>query len=391
MNQNETYELKHYGVLGMKWGVRRTPEQLGHEKPSGKAWDVASSNKVAFSDVQKISFGREKGYLTPFGAGKKKDDESFLAFVDEKYPGRYASESDAKTALSKFRKTDNPLPPDSYQQIYMTNHYAPNEIRKVNCFHCSMAFEMRCRGYNVQSKEIEGGWGPEARHAFAVKDGFNVRIGEKIDPNRSIQEYVAAATECYNQIEKQCLAYGEGARGCLGIQYIVGGGHSMSWIVKDGKFQIIDSQQNADGKDLVRLSFSNIDVYRLDNAEVLPGVTDFVESFEHTEEEIENIKNAIDKASTRKERVEENERKRREAEIAKRIAEANRSKRKVDPGLYTPSTGIEKAKKVVNRTIRKIKKATKDLVEAGKKFLANPLNIKTTTTINRLYSEEIRK
>lgn len=39
-------ELEHYGILGMKWGVRRTPEQLGHHtiKKGTKVYRVTSSN-----------------------------------------------------------------------------------------------------------------------------------------------------------------------------------------------------------------------------------------------------------------------------------------------------------------------------------------------------------
>lgn len=42
----ETY-IYHYGIKGMKWGVRRTPAQLGHKKKRGLKETVAAIKKKA--------------------------------------------------------------------------------------------------------------------------------------------------------------------------------------------------------------------------------------------------------------------------------------------------------------------------------------------------------
>lgn len=49
--------LKHYGILGQKWGVRRTPEQLGHapKNAQGKEGKVLVPKQPSIKPSQKPS------------------------------------------------------------------------------------------------------------------------------------------------------------------------------------------------------------------------------------------------------------------------------------------------------------------------------------------------
>lgn len=46
-------ELKHHGIKGMRWGVRRTPEQLGHEKNGSQSGGKSGSPTQNSEDQKK--------------------------------------------------------------------------------------------------------------------------------------------------------------------------------------------------------------------------------------------------------------------------------------------------------------------------------------------------
>lgn len=62
MNEVEEYYLKHHGVKGMKWGVRKNRETKGRNKSSKKATNPTESKDRTVTTKQgtKISFTKDK-------------------------------------------------------------------------------------------------------------------------------------------------------------------------------------------------------------------------------------------------------------------------------------------------------------------------------------------
>lgn len=323
-NYNNAEYLQHYGILGMRWGIRRFQDKTGRltaagkkrydDDPSNGAPEKASSKTskevgdsfiekklgIKLSDRQKtaikvgagiaaaalVAYGGYRLYNSDVGKPIRDQVDAFLnSFTNgSKIKRERLLEEEDRLTLRNTGKLTEHAKADLSTRDYdsklrffkKAREYTPDEDLKAinegmfqmtkggsnNCGLCTTAYELRRRGYDVRANYAEQG-----RSVKTLSEFFkNADIQDDAAlANRTKSEWMAA-------IERRLLRQGDGARGNFGGQYAMGGGHSIIYEVSKGKVIFRDGQT---GKtyESVREAIGNFvpgksNYFRMDNLEI---------------------------------------------------------------------------------------------------------------------------
>ena len=78
---SEQEYLAHHGIKGMKWGVRRTPEQLGHPRSKKKAKSIWKKSAETLSSARKSR--KQKKLDAKLAKQRKKEETGYEKYSDE--------------------------------------------------------------------------------------------------------------------------------------------------------------------------------------------------------------------------------------------------------------------------------------------------------------------
>lgn len=181
--------LEHYGILGMKWGVRRTPEELGHLR----------------------------------GQGTRKIEK-------------------------KISRIAGPHTPDEDQAAVNPKYNSNDFGYKTNCGHCSIAYDMRRRGLDVKAKRATDFRGLRVKDVFSCytdpKTGTSPTTGVSMKNDMLYRYSPKQKTDVINSLVRQL----SDSKRTAGIAYFKWagtlGGHFVNWEIKNSKLTIRDSQTN---------------------------------------------------------------------------------------------------------------------------------------------------
>ena len=318
--------IAHHGILGQKWGVRRFQDKSGRLTAEGKKrkheFEDTSKSDTSDRDIVKDTL---KVYAVTGGVGVASSIAAVAAapitsgvsatmlpitamlaisglehtvIEGTKLIAGDIKASTANKKEKKFKEEREKNPIDKKTGFHKkTTEMTPDEDMervnpafknwdantKNNCVLCTMTYELRRRGYDVQSRKAAKGYDANE----LVKDWYKNSKPKIADGSLSDQDFLNAIArrqtpfiekEDQDRMIKSTLStvkeQKDGARGQLAVIWNRSvSGHSVSYAVENGEMTIYDTQSNekyvgdkACEKYLKKMS--QVSVTRLDNCQI---------------------------------------------------------------------------------------------------------------------------
>lgn len=295
--------LAHFGVKGMRWGVRNEPGTGGRQSSTKKIQTTLGGEQMSRMDVL-LSKGRgelvvsklvsEVPSLLASGASPV---VSAAVWAASKTAVNSLDSGDARVLVNRGNrylhnkqlsyKKDPRLAKKNMSEddimkkvVSGINPDHPKIGTNMNCRRCTMAYEMRRRGYDVRAtKTIEA--------SGQTNKGINSAVGTQLK-TRAIGEVTALQSKHPikdifirdktitsktgpNAIFKSLKNQPNGSRGEVAMVWQAGGGHSIAYEIVKGKPVLFDTQSGKKFKtpdeaaNFYKINMTKIGFTRLDN------------------------------------------------------------------------------------------------------------------------------
>ena len=242
-------ELYHHGIKGQRWGERHGPpyplKPGAHSEREKKLNGTSGSDSESDKKKRKLVTDGEKIVSQYFGSSKHKTLEDRYM---EKHYKKWASRSDTVVDDDQlgFEKIKNPKSPE--EEIDEVNpFYNKSKEYQSNCVNCTLAYELRQRGYDVRATENSKAMSTKEVISYFDKDfkSKNVKEEDFLKGDENLRKLHGVEKGAYIEEkikEKLSSSYPPNSRGAILIPTKIGG-HAMSFSIDSkGKVKILNPQ-----------------------------------------------------------------------------------------------------------------------------------------------------